>query len=139
MTSFAIAQSDDEYYPDTENDSYLSTEELKAVFTNQTHSGTYNFKRENIKTFAFEETTTDDGRTRHVQGERVDTGDWLIMRDLICFKYDTLDFSGACFRIYQVGNCYYHYSTTPRQDGKGSFTARSVIKGERPNCVPAFT
>lgn len=139
LSTAAAAQSADEYRPDIETDTPLSNSELISVFTDQTHRGTYNFARRNIQTFAFEETTSSDGRTHHAQGSRIDTGDWFISGNRICFTYDTLDFSGSCFHIYQVGNCYYHYSLTPRGESLGRFTARSVIKGERPSCEPGMS
>jgi hypothetical protein len=127
------------YYPDVTQDTPLSEAELTDVFTGQTHRGTYNFMRREIPTFAFTETTRENGRAHHVQGERVDDGDWAIYGNRICFTYDTLDFQGSCFHIFQVGNCYYHYSLRADENGRGRFTARSVIKGERPNCEPSFS
>ena len=52
--------------PDVTTDTPLSEAELILTFEGQTHRGSYNFKRRNINTFAFEETTAEDGSIRHI-------------------------------------------------------------------------
>jgi hypothetical protein len=130
-----------DYLPDPSMEAPLNSDELTAAFSGMTHRGTYNFRRPNIDTFAFEETTSADGTTRHAHGDKVDTGTWRIMANVICFQYNDWEGEGgihrACFNIYQRGNCFYHYGL---QSGfGGSFTARSVHAGETPECEPPMS
>lgn len=125
--------------PDVTTDTPLSEAELILTFEGQTHRGSYNFKRRNINTFAFEETTAEDGSIRHIQDNRIDTGDWFIAEGEICYHYDADDLNPACFEIYQRGNCYYHYQKSVRGIARTGFTARSVIKGEEPDCAPRIS
>jgi len=122
--------------PDVVNDTPLSETELLTVFKGQTHRGSYNFKRRDIDTFAFEETTYENGDIRHIQGERKDTGDWSVIDNQICYRYDADNLLPACFEIYQRGNCYYHFQKTVNGLTYEKFTARSVIKGDNPDCAP---
>jgi len=125
--------------PDPTSDVPLSESELTTVFKGQTHRGSYNFIRRNIKSFSFEETTSTDGSIRHVQGKRIDTGEWFVEESEICYHYDADDLNPACFEIYQRGNCYYHYQKSVRGIDREGFTARSVIKGEEPDCAPRIS
>ena len=131
--------------PDPESDNPLSETELLAVFKGQTHPGTYGFKRVNFDGFGFEETTKTDGGVRHVQDGHTDTGTYKIAGDLICFSYDPNErgefaqFNPICFNIYQRGNCYYHYQRSVQNRPVRGFTARSVIKGDNPDCAPQIS
>ena len=122
--------------PDPARDTPLSEAELIAVFHGRTHKGSYNFKRKNIDTFAFEETTDTDVTIHHQQGKRIDTGRWKINDTYICYAYDDQSLRPACFEIYQRGNCYYHYQKMVFSQSIEGFTARSVIKGDTPDCEP---
>ncbi len=134
----------DHNLPDVTVDTPLSESELTEVFSGQTHRGTYSFKRKNFTSFGFTETTRADGTTHHVQQGRVDSGTWDITKDRLCFSYEDNDhsqfsrFNPICFKIYQRGNCYYHYQISVRGVPNAGFTARSVLKGERPNCEPSL-
>lgn len=131
---------DGDYFPDPSQELPLNEEELIAAFSDQTHRGTYTFQRPNIDTFAFEETTSSDGRTRHIHGDAVDVGTWRVMANVICFRYENYDGGEhrACFNIYKRGNCYYHYGLNGGMRG-GSFTARSVHAGDIPECEPPMS
>ena len=133
------AQAQTTNMPEPDHDTPLSNSELSAVFDGQTHRGSYNFRRKDIDTFAFEETTKSGGDIRHVQGGRVDTGDWSLTGNRICYRYDAEGLLPACFEIYQRGNCYYHYQKTINGVALESFTARSVIKGDHPDCAPQIS
>lgn len=128
---------DGDYLPDPSQDVPLDEDALMAAFSDKTHRGTYNFKRPNIDSFAFEETTTSDGKTRHEHGDKVDLGTWRVKANVICFHYTNWDGGthDACFNIYVKGNCYYHYGLRSGLGG-GAFTARSVHAGETPECEP---
>lgn len=126
-------------FPDITTEAPLSESELFATFEGQTHRGSYHFKRRDIETFSFEETTGSDNSIRHIQGGRVDTGEWFIEDIEICYHYDAEDLNPACFEIYQRGNCYYHYQKSARGIARSGFTARSVIKGEEPDCAPRIS
>jgi len=125
--------------PDVTSDTPLSETELILTFNGQTHRGSYNFQRRNIRTFSFEETTSKDGSIRHIQGRRIDTGEWFVEESEICYHYDADDLNPACFEIYQRGNCYYHYQKSVRGIARSGFTARTVIKGEEPDCAPRIS
>ncbi|GLQ19152.1 hypothetical protein ACFFUB_12110 [Algimonas porphyrae] len=131
-----------DFLPDPSQEVPLSEAQLLAAFSDKTHRGTYNFKRPEIDTFAFVETTTSDGRTRHVHGDKVDTGTWRVKANVICFSYINWDGGthNACFNIFQRGNCYYHYGLNVNglAGMGGSFTARSVHEGETPECEPSM-
>lgn len=134
----ATALGPDEIYPDVEHDSPLTEAELRAAFTGKKHLGSYNFRNHNISTYAFEETTQSDGSIRHVQEGKVDTGQWKITKNVICFDYDDPQLYQACFRMYKRGNCYYHYQISVEGYEKFGFTARSVIAGQTADCEPSY-
>lgn len=118
------------------NNSPLKAGELNAAFKGQTHSGFYRFERETLPTHKFEETTAKDGGVKHVQGKEVLTGQWSVEGDQLCFIYNEVWSRQLCFNIYRVGNCYYHYLMSEGDQPIRAWTARSSLKGERPNCEP---
>lgn len=118
------------------NNSPLKAAELEDAFRGQTHRGFYRFERDALPTHRFEETTTTDGQVKHIQGDEVLTGVWAIKGNQICFIYEEVWARTLCFDIYQKGNCYYHYLMTEGGRPVRSWTARSSLKGERPNCEP---
>lgn len=131
--------------PDPKSDTPLTEAELTAVFKGQTHSGTYSFKRTNFESFGFEETTRKDGGVKHVQEGHTDTGTYIIKNQQLCFSYDQnergefANYNPICFNIYQRGNCYYHYQRSVNNTPVQGFTARSVIKGDNPDCAPQIS
>lgn len=129
-------------FPDITTQEPLDEKQLYDVFAGQTHNGSYSFLREDINTYAFTETTFKDGRILHVQSLRdkvlTDRGQWDIDGNEICYDYDNDRLRQACFHIYQAGNCYYHYQISVQGFPASGFTARSVLKGETPNCEPAI-
>lgn len=134
----AYAFGPEEAYPDIETSTPLSETELINVFKGKKHLGSYNFLTQDISTFAFEETTRADGSIRHVQEDKVDTGQWTISGNTICYDYDDPNLLQACFKMYTRGNCYYHYQVSTEGFARYGFTARSVIAGETPSCEPSF-
>lgn len=136
LTSHSVEPNDT--YPDVEHDTPLSTAALIEAFRGKTHLGSYNFLNRNITSYAFEETTRLDGGIRHVQQSKVDTGKWHIEDGVICYDYDDPSLTQACFKMYVRGNCYFHYQVSTNGRTQYGFTARSVIKGETPNCEPSF-
>jgi len=134
----AAAVGPDEPYPDVETSEPISEAALRAAFTGKTHEGSYNFLTRDISTFAFEETTSSEGKIRHIQQNKVDTGRWEIRKNVICYDYDDPQLYQACFKMYVRGNCYYHYQVSVEGFPKFGFTARSVIKGETPKCEPSY-
>ena len=126
----------DDFFPDIEFETPLEETQLYEVFKGKTHRGTYNFLAREIKTFAFEEETADDGSIVHKHGPKTDTGHWTNAGNVICYDYDDPAIATGCFNIYSRGNCYYHYNVSSNGRPAFGFTARSVVKGERPNCEP---
>ena len=138
FTSPVVAQDTSAMFPDVETESALDEAALRVTFSGQTHRGTYTFLSRDIKTFAFTETTGADGSVLHTQGNKEDTGQWTVMKNIICYDYDDPALRQACFRIYQRGNCYYHYQVSVLGVSSYGFTARSVIAGETPSCEPSL-
>ena len=121
----------------------LIGEDLRSAFYGKTHSGAYNFTEKGQPTRFYEEAHKDDGRVSYSENGRVDPGTWLIIKDTLCFLYDAADMPGGCFRVYRVENCYYFYSdrNIEVQDelDRDYWTARSVIKGEQPQCEASIS
>jgi len=138
LSGTASAFGPEDALPDVETATALSKEELILAFKGRKHLGSYNFLTKDISSFAFEETTNEDGSIRHVQEDKVDTGQWNIIKNTICFDYDDPNLLKACFKIYSRGNCYYHYQVSTEGFARYGFTARSVIDGETPNCEPSY-
>jgi len=118
-------------------------EDLLDAFKGITHEGAYNFTREGTGTQFYTETHHDDGRTTYIEAGLKADGVWIIQRDDLCFIYKNQDMTGGCFRVYQVGNCYYYYSRNipQREDelDRDYWTARSVAEGETPTCEAVFS
>jgi len=110
--------------PDIEHATPLSEAELVATFKGKKHLGSYNFLTKDISSFAFEELTRADGSIRHVQEDKIDTGQWVISKNTICYDYDDPSLLQACFKIYARGNCYYHYQVSTEGFPRYGFTAR---------------
>ena len=87
----------------------LVGDELLAVIKGQTHDGAYNFDRQGIASQFYLETHHADGRITYREDDMVITGAWFIQPDGLCYFYDSPDFTGGCFRVYRVKNCYYFY------------------------------
>jgi len=121
----------------------LIGENLRNAFTGKTHSGAYNFTEKGQPTRFYEESHGNDGRISYTENGRNDPGTWLIMKDTLCYLYDATDMPGGCFRVYRVENCYYFYSdqNIERQDelDRDYWTARSVHKGEQPQCEASIS
>ena len=125
------------------NANRLVGEELRNAFKGQTHNGAYNFTEKGQPTRFYEEAHKNDGRISYTENGRNDPGTWLIMKDTLCYLYDAADMPGGCFRVYRVENCYYFYSdkNIEIQDelDRDYWTARSVIKGEQPQCEASIS
>ena len=121
----------------------LMGDQLRSAFNSKTHSGAYNFTEKGEPTRFYEENHKADGRLSYTENGRNDPGTWLILKDTLCFLYDAADMPGGCFRVYRVENCYYFYSEqyTERPDelDRDYWTARSVIKGEQPQCEASIS
>ena len=113
---------------------------LLNSFMGVTHEGAYNFTDDGEPTRYYAETHHKSGKTTYIEGDINTVGAWIIRKEVLCFVYPDIDMSGGCFRVYQVGNCYYYYNDAiPEFDDeldRNYWTARSVKRGERPNCEP---
>jgi len=125
------------------NANRLLGDNLRTSFKGKTHSGAYNFTEKGQPTRFYEETHQDNGRISYTENGRNDPGTWLILQDTLCYLYDASDMPGGCFRVYRVENCYYFYSdqNVKRQDelDRDYWTARSVHKGEQPQCEASIS
>lgn len=116
----------------------LSTAELDAALSGRTLAGAYNFSREGEARSFYSEVHTDDGRTEYTEGPLTATGQWFADDDVVCYAYDHSLLQGGCFRVYQVANCYYFYSTSvpqmPDELDRDYWVARATQDGEEPRC-----
>lgn len=118
-------------------------EALKTEYSGVTHKGAYNFTQDGDPRQFYTETTHPDGRASYSEVGIRSGGTWSVVNDALCFKYENQGMTGGCFRVYRVGNCYYYYSDTLilRRDelDRDYWTARSVKRGEAPNCEPGVS
>jgi len=121
----------------------LLGDEIKTTFSNVTMDGAYNFGRNGKAQSFYIEKHNPDGTLTYEEDGQVDPGRWFVRKDALCFMYPSNRLSGGCFRVYQVKNCYYFYSTSRRQvageNGRPYWTARAVKKGERAGCEKAIS
>lgn len=114
-------------------------EDIRQVFSGQTHDGSYNFNSAGIARSGYVESHTADGRVYYEEGDIKSEGVWYVAGENLCFLYKAEDMNGGCFRVYQVKNCYYYYSSElpQREDelDRDYWVARSTLKGETPNCT----
>ena len=112
----------------------LDADGLRTAFSGVTHRGQYRFLRKATGTFAFTETTHEDGSLLHVQGPEAIKGTWQVQDDQICYTYDRIWTYPVCFNIYKSGTCYYHLLRS--SDGVPQYvvTARSTPTTQEPDC-----
>lgn len=124
------------------NANQLIGDEIRQIFSGQTHSGSYNFNSEGVARSGYIESHADDGRVFYEDGEVKSEGAWYVTHENLCFVYKNEALSGGCFRVYRIKNCFYYYSSNiPQRDnelGRDYWVARSTPKGETPNCDPAI-
>jgi hypothetical protein len=113
---------------------------LLVEFKGVTHKGAYNFSDAGEPRKFYTETTRSDGKTIYSDNTTEAEGVWIILRDTLCFVYQSDDMSGGCFRVYKVGNCFYYYSDQlierENELDREYWTARSVKDGEVASCEP---
>ncbi len=125
------------------NANRLMGDALLEAFKGVTHDGAYNFDPNGDPGRFYKETHHETGEVTYSEGEQTTGGAWIIRKDIMCYVYPPTAMPGGCFRVYQVGNCYYFYN-----DGIPEFsdeldrdywTARSVKQGQRPDCGPGIS
>lgn len=112
----------------------LDGNDLRTAFSGVTHQGQYLFTRDETDTFAFTETTRNDGTLTHQQGQEILTGIWNINGDQICYTYDEIWTYPVCFNIYKSGTCYYHHIRSSNGLARNAVTARSTPSTQEPDC-----
>ena len=112
----------------------LDEDGLRTAFSGITHLGQYRFLREENNTFAFTETTREDGTLIHKQGQETLSGIWDINEDQICYTYDKIWTYPVCFNIYKSGTCYYHNIRSSNGFPRNGVTARSTPSTQEPDC-----
>jgi len=137
----AAAQTQDtDIRPDADQ---LTAKQIKTVFADVKMDGAYNFGRNGKAQSFYKEVHKPDGTLSYEEEGKVDPGRWFVRNDSLCFTYPSNRLAGGCFRVYQIKNCYYFYSTSRRQvageNGQPYWTARSVIEGESVKCVPGIS
>lgn len=125
------------------NADQLSGEQIKSVFADAHMDGAYNFGRNGKAQSFYTEKHNPDGTLTYEEDGIVEPGRWFVRQDALCFMYPSNNLAGGCFRVYQVKNCYYFYSTSRRQvereTGEPYWTARAVKRGERAGCERAVS
>lgn len=121
----------------------LLSEALLKAFKGVTHDGAYNFNLEGFAGAHYRETHKADSRVTYSEAGEKYEGVWRIHKDMMCYTYAGNSLSGGCFRVYQIKNCYYFYSSTfierENELDRDYWTARSVKKGEEPLCIAAMS
>ena len=112
----------------------LDAEGLRTAFSGVTHKGQYRFFREATNTFAFSETTQEDGTLTHRQGAEILSGIWAINDDQICYTSERIWTYPVCFNIYKSGTCYYHLLRSSNGEPRNRVTARSTPSTQEPDC-----
>jgi len=138
LTGAASAQSHDyDVRPDA---AQITGDALEEVFKGITHEGAYNFDTQGRPGIRFTERHFADGRIIYTENGESFKGRWAVTPgDTICYSYEEkMQGGGGCFRVYQLGNCYYFYSSyyIAREDevNQDYWTARTVTKGKRATC-----
>ena len=121
----------------------LDGEQIKSIFSGVVMDGAYNFGRNGkAQSFYIEDHRADGTLIYEEDGEK-NPGRWFVRQNTLCFTYPSKRLSGGCFRVYQVKNCFYFYSSrlvaSESELGTDFWTARSVRKGEAPNCEAAIS
>ena len=125
------------------NANQLTAKDIKRIFSDAEMDGAYNFGRNGKAQSFYRETHNPDGTLIYEEDGNVEPGRWFIRKDALCFMYPSNQLAGGCFRVYNIKNCYYFYSTTRRQvateNGDPYWTARAVKRGERAGCERAVS
>ena len=140
LTATATAQTQDtDIRPNADQ---LKSDQIKAVFSGAKMDGAYNFGRNGRAQSFYRENHNPDGTLTYEENGVVDPGRWFVRKDALCFTYPSNRLAGGCFRVYQIKNCYYFYSTSRQQvageNGQPYWTARAVKQGERAGCEKAI-
>ena len=121
----------------------LDKERIQSAFSNVTMDGAYNFGRNGKAQSFYVEHHTPEGIVSYEEDGIVEPGRWFVRQNTICYMYPADSMTGGCFRVYQVKNCYYFYTTSRRQvpgeNGQPYWTARAVKQGERAGCEKAVS
>lgn len=136
LSSTALAQSQDtDIRPYAEK---FTTEELRETFSDATFDGAYGFARNGKARSFYVENHKPDGTVTYTEDGLTMAGTWKVTGDSLCFTYESDQMSGGCFRVYEVGNCLYFYSSSIPQvydmTDRIQWIARAVRMGETPQC-----
>ena len=133
----SYAQSQD--YDVRPNAAQVTGDALTQSFSGISHDGAYNFDAIGRPGARYTERHFADGRVRYTEEGQIIKGQWAVTpKDTICYVYEGDIIGGGCFRVYQLGSCFYFYSTTrverENEIDENYWTARSVKKGKRATC-----
>ena len=121
----------------------LNAAQIKSEFTGTTLDGAYQFISPRTAEKNYIETHYANSTVRYIEGNVDTKGYWQVIDDYVCYNYPYSFFSGGCFQIYKVENCYYFYSLKDmrlnRKLGDELWTARAVKKDETPLCEALFS
>ncbi len=133
----SYAQSQD--YDVRPNAAQVTGDALTQAFNGTTHDGAYNFDALGRPGALYTERHFSNGGISYTEQGQTIKGQWTVTpRDTICYVYEGGIISGGCFRVYQLGSCYYFYSANrierENEIDEDYWTARSVKQGERATC-----
>ncbi|MEL6687004.1 MAG: hypothetical protein AAFP97_05230 [Pseudomonadota bacterium] len=120
-----------EFLPDPSQELPLEGNELRAIFTDRTHRGYYQYEDWETREPAFTERMNADGSAIHVQDGITSIGTWRARHNVVCFEYD--DMTGGCFNIYKKGTCYFAIAAMTDQ-----IIAITVLDDDVADCEPSF-
>jgi len=125
------------------HDQRLNGDAILQDFLGTTFNGAYSLTKDGEPTRFYTETHQENSEVLYVENGESFPGIWTIRRNLMCYDYYSDAMNGGCFKIFRSGNCYYFYGDiVPSHligEEKNYWTARSVIKGQTPDCDPGIS
>jgi len=116
----------------------LTEDRILELFSGQTHIGVYNGGN------SFVETHYADTRVYYEEeGDEPDYGVWTMRDQMLCFVYRSDRYSGGCFRVYKVSNCYYFfYENMPYREDElqtNNWNSKGYMEGTDNDCDPGIS
>ena len=121
----------------------LNSDDILRAFNGQTHNGAYSLTQDGEPTRFYVEDHLETSEAIYSENGISYPGVWSIMRDHLCYDYVSDDMTGGCFKVFQIGNCYFFFGDNIPNHlinlEQNYWTARSVIKGQSPDCDPGVS
>ncbi len=116
----------------------LTEDRILELFSGQKHLGIYNGGN------SFVETHYPDTRVYYEEeGDEPDYGVWTMRDQMLCFVYRSDRYSGGCFRVYKVSNCFYFfYENMPYRKDElqtENWNSKGFMEGTDNDCDPGIS